>query len=65
VAQKVSDILKAQDQRTADGVVLILRALTERHPKDLNLAFATKAVADFSTALVPGATPAASEEPRA
>jgi hypothetical protein len=63
----LSDKLAAlihQDQRTADGVVLILRALHDRYPRDINLSFATKAIAEFSGSLDPGATPAAGEEPR-
>lgn len=59
--QRVSDQLKAQDQRTADGVVLILRALLDRYPGNADLTFAAKLVAEFGTSL--GAV--SSEEPRA
>jgi len=62
--QRVSDQLKHQDQRTAAGVVLILRALLDRYPADINLSFAAKAVAEFADTHDPGATPPVSEEPR-
>lgn len=42
------DALIHQDQRTAAGVVLILRALLDRYPADINLSFAAKAVAEFA-----------------
>lgn len=67
IANKLEDFTKAvthQDERTAAGVVVILRALADRYPTDVNLAFATKAVAEFCTSLAPGATPAPPEEPR-
>jgi hypothetical protein len=63
----ISDKLEAlthQDERTAAGLVIILRALADRYPTDVNLAFATKAVAEFCAALTAGAAPATPEEPR-
>jgi hypothetical protein len=62
--QMVSDILKHQDERTAAGVVLILKALADRHPKDMHLAYAVKALGEFMAELTPGATAAPGEEPR-
>lgn len=63
----ISDKLEAlahQDERTAAGLVLIVAALADRHPQDINLAMAKRSLADFCTSLAPGATPAPPEEPR-
>lgn len=61
----LSDKLEAlahQDARTAAGVLLVLRALAERHDS-FDLHMAVKGLADFVVGLTPGAT-AQGEEPR-
>lgn len=57
------DALKHQDERTAAGLVIMLRALADRYPADININYAVKAVAEFCTSLAqPEAAP--DEEPR-